>query len=277
VVTWKHTAGRGLSQPASSHSEATKRTIALADARRGPSEPPTSYAGRAMKRLVDNFLKGCLVSVPTVTTVYVVWFVLTRVDALVPAPIPGLGIVVSVVAITAIGAVASNVVGRRLVDSIERLLRNLPVVRLLFASIKDLMSAFVGERRTFDKPVLIRLDGSGGLRALGFVTCESFDDPRLSGHVAVYVPQSYNFAGNVVVVPRDRVEPIDADGAEFMAFIVSGGVSGMSAARTYLDTMPLPGRRSTPGGGPSGGASGGAAAASGGAASTGVLPLVKRK
>jgi uncharacterized membrane protein len=209
-----------------------------------------------MKRLVDNFLKGCLVLVPTVTTVYVVWFVLTRVDALIPSPIPGLGILLAVAAITAIGAVASNVAGKRLIDLIERLLRNLPVVRLLFTSIKDLMSAFVGDKRTFDKPVMVRLDASGGLRALGFVTCERFDDARLAGHVAVYMPQSYNFAGNVVIVPRERVEPIDADGAEFMAFIVSGGVSGMSAARTYLDAIPLPGR---------------------GGATTGAMPLVRRK
>ena len=59
--------------------------------------------------------------------------------------------------------------------------------------------------------------------------------------------QSYNFAGNLIVVPRDRVEPVDADGASFMTFIVSGGVSGMTAAKTYLDTaLPLTSRKSRP-------------------------------
>jgi len=192
-----------------------------------------------MKRLVDNFLKGCLVLVPTVTTVYVVWFVLQKMDSLFPLPIPGLGLLLAVVAITAIGWIASNVVGRRVVEWIERLLKNLPVVRLLFTSIKDLMGAFVGDKRTFDKPVLVRLDPNGTTRMLGFVTCERFDDARLAGHVAVYLPQSYNFAGNVVVVPRGQVESIDADGAEFMTFIVSGGVSGMSAAKTYLESPLL--------------------------------------
>jgi len=192
-----------------------------------------------MKRLVDNFLKGCLVLVPTVTTVYVVWFVLHKMDSLFPLPIPGLGLLLAVVAITAIGWIASNVVGRRVVEWIERLLKNLPVVRLLFTSIKDLMGAFVGDKRTFDKPVLVRLDPNGTTRMLGFVTCERFDDARLAGHVAVYLPQSYNFAGNVVVVPRGQVETIDADGAEFMTFIVSGGVSGMSAAKTYLESPLL--------------------------------------
>jgi uncharacterized membrane protein len=192
-----------------------------------------------MKRLVDNFLKGCLVLVPTVTTIYVVWFALQKMDSLVPSPVPGLGILLALVVITAIGWIASNVVGRRVVEWIEQLLRKLPVVRLLFTSIKDLMGAFVGDKRTFDKPVLVRLDEAGVVRMLGFVTCERFDDARLAGHVAVYLPQSYNFAGNVLVVPRDRIETIDADGAEFMTFIVSGGVSGMSAAKTYLESPLL--------------------------------------
>ena len=192
-----------------------------------------------MKRLVDNFLKGCLVLVPTVTTVYVVWFTLQKMDSLLPLPIPGLGIGLAVLVIAGIGWIASNVVGRRVIEWIEQLLRKLPVVRLLFTSIKDLMGAFVGDKRTFDKPVLVRLDDAGIVRMLGFVTCERFDDARLAGHVAVYLPQSYNFAGNVLVVPRERVETIDAEGAEFMTFIVSGGVSGMSAAKTYLESPLL--------------------------------------
>ena len=192
-----------------------------------------------MKRFVENFLKGCLVLVPAATTFYVVWLVLRKLDSIVPLPFPGLGLLLTIAAITAIGWIASNVVGRRVIGWVETVLRNLPVVRLLFTSLKDLMGAFVGEKRTFDKPVLLRLDDAGALRLLGFVTCEHFEDPRLVGHVAVYLPQSYNFAGNIVVVPRTRIEPIDADGAEFMTFIVSGGVSGMSAARTYLDSPLL--------------------------------------
>ena len=76
---------------------------------------------------------------------------------------------------------------------------------------------------------------SDDVRLFGFVTCDHFDDVRLRGQVAVYLPQAYNFAGNLVIVPEARVEPVDADSAEFMAFVVSGGVATMSAARTALD------------------------------------------
>jgi uncharacterized membrane protein len=141
-----------------------------------------------------------------------------------------------VVAITLVGLLASNVVGRRIVGVLEKGITRLPVVKLLYGSIKDLMGAFVGDKKSFDKPVMVDVGGGEGpLRVLGFVTCDRFDDPQLRGYVAVYLPQSYNFAGNLLVVPRDRVHAVDADGAQFMAFIVSGGVAEMNAARTVMD------------------------------------------
>jgi len=82
---------------------------------------------------------------------------------------------------------------------------------------------------------MVEVIPNSGMKMLGFVTCSRFDDPKLRDHVAVYLPQSYNFAGNMMVVPKDRVERIDADGAQFMAFIVSGGVATMSAAQTVMD------------------------------------------
>ena len=200
-----------------------------------------------MKALVDNFFKGCLVLVPLAITAYVVWIVFSTLDKLVPLPIPGLGIMVALIAITLIGFLAGNVVGRRIVEFMEHQLERLPIVRLLYASLKDLIGAFVGNKKTFDKPVIVRISEDRALGMLGFVTCERFDDPALAHCVAVYIPQSYNFAGNLLVVPRDRVEPVDADGASFMTFIVSGGVSGMHAAKTYLDTaLPLTSRKSRP-------------------------------
>ena len=102
----------------------------------------------------------------------------------------------------------------------------------------------MGNKKTFERPVVVRLDQSNTIGVLGFVTCDHFDDPALAGHVAVYLPQSYNFAGNLIVVPKDRVAPVAAESAAFVTFIVSGGVSGMTAAKTYLEeAAPLSIRR----------------------------------
>jgi len=188
-----------------------------------------------MNTLAKSFFKGLLIVVPLVATVYIVYLVVTLVDELVGAPFPGLGLGITILVITIIGLLASNAVGRRFIRILERLIGKLPVVKLVYHSVKDLMGAFVGDKKSFDKPVMVEVIPNSGMKMLGFVTCSRFDDPKLRDHVAVYLPQSYNFAGNMMVVPKDRVERIDADGAQFMAFIVSGGVATMSAAQTVMD------------------------------------------
>mgnify|MGYP001544530115 FL=1 len=109
-------------------------------------------------------------------------------------------------------------------------------MKLRYSSLRDLLNAFVGDKRSFDTPVVVDVAPDRGIKVIGFVTCKRFADPRLVGHVAVYMPQSYNFAGMLLIVPKDRVHPLDADGASCMAFVVSGGVAEMSAARTIFET-----------------------------------------
>jgi len=67
---------------------------------------------------------------------------------------------------------------------------------------------------------------SDGPKVVGFVTREDLDILSLPGHVAVYLPQSYNFAGQVLLIPTERVRPLDMDSSKAIAFIVSGGVLG---------------------------------------------------
>ena len=111
-------------------------------------------------------------------------------------------------------------------------MNRLPFVRLLYSSTRDLLNAFVGEQRRFDKPVLVTLYPGGGARAFGFVTQESLAHFGLADHVAVYLPQSYNFAGTLLVFPTAQVERVAVDSADVMAFIVSGGVAGAAGSPT---------------------------------------------
>lgn len=194
-----------------------------------------------MKTLAKYFFQGLLVLVPVAGTIALVVWVLTTLDALYPfeealgVHIPGLGIAITLLVILVVGALASNVVGRRVVEWIESAMKGVPVVNIVYSSLKDLLGAFVGDKRSFDRPVMVNVAPEQGIRVFGFVTCSHFDDVRLAGHVAVYLPQSYNFAGNLLIVREELVEPVDADSAQFMAFIVSGGVAEMSAARTVHD------------------------------------------
>lgn len=191
-----------------------------------------------MRTLTRSFAQGLLVLAPVGITIWIVWFAVTTLDRWLDTPIPGLGLLIAALGITLIGYLTGNVVGTKVVSWLEAGMQRLPIVRILYTSLKDLFSAFVGSKRKFDKPVAVELNPHG-LKALGFLTSERFDDPQLAGHVSVYLPESYNFAGNLVVVPSERVHALDADGAEFMAFIMSGGVTDMSAARTVANGKTL--------------------------------------
>ena len=189
-----------------------------------------------MRTITRSFAQGLLVLAPVAITIWVVWFTVTTLDRWLDTSVPGLGIVIAAAGITLIGYLTGNVVGHQLLSWLEAGLQRVPLIRILYNSLRDLFGAFVGQKRKFDKPVTVEIN-KHGLKVLGFLTSEHFDDPQLAGHVSVYLPESYNFAGNLIVVPRERVHPLDADGAEFMAFIISGGVTDMNAAKTMVDVQ----------------------------------------
>ncbi len=190
-----------------------------------------------MSRLLNYFFKGVVLLAPLAFTVYVCVRVFATIDGWLGIPIPGVGFVVTVVLITLFGFLASSFLTRRMLSMVEGVLERLPFVRLLYSSTKDLLNAFVGEKRRFDKPVLVRMSTLTDARMVGFVTQESLDRLGLPGYSSVYFPQSYNFAGNLVVFPTTALEPLDAASADVMAFIVSGGVTVPPIRR---DLMPAP-------------------------------------
>jgi uncharacterized membrane protein len=187
-----------------------------------------------LKLIAKYFVRGCLALAPLALTAYIVYLILQFADRLVPVPVPGLGIVIAVVVITLVGYLTSNVIGKGVLELADRALSQLPLVKLIYGSLKDLIGAFVGEKRSFNQPVSIALSPDGAVRTLGFITRESLAAMDMPAHVAVYLPQSYNFAGNLLVVPRDRVELLQVSSSELMTFIVSGGISGFGIGRPSL-------------------------------------------
>src|SRR5215207_9630366 len=187
-----------------------------------------------MARLLNYFFKGVVLLAPHAFTVYVCVRVFLAIDGWLGIPIPGVGFVATVVLITLFGFLASSFLTRRMLALVEQVLERLPFVRLLYSSTKDLLNAFVGEKRRFDKPVLVAPFASGEARALGFVTQETLASMGMLEHVAVYLPQSYNFAGSLLIFPTSAVTVLDAESADVMAFIVSGGVTVPPVLRHLL-------------------------------------------
>ncbi|HEY4129047.1 MAG TPA: DUF502 domain-containing protein [Gemmatimonadaceae bacterium] len=184
-----------------------------------------------MSRILNYFLRGLVVVVPLALTLYVCVVIFTTIDSWLGLSVRGVGFLVTLVLITVVGFIASNFVSRSVLTWLDEMLEKLPLVRLLYSSTKDMLNAFVGEKRRFDKPVLVSLDNEGAVKVLAFLTSESLASLGVADHVSVYMPQSYGFAGHILVVPATRVDRINADAAEVMAFIISGGVTQVETRR----------------------------------------------
>lgn len=185
-----------------------------------------------MSRLIRYFAQGCLVLLPVLATAYVIYLVVTAVDDLIGLSVPGLGLVVALALVTGVGFFVSNVIGRRLYDFFDRLMSRLPVAKLLYTSIRDLVQAFVGEERRFGRPVAVRVVPGGDIKLLGFLSRTHVPALGHEGHVVVYIPQAYNIGGQVLFVPAHQVEPLDVAPSELLAFLLSGGASGFSTTQT---------------------------------------------
>lgn len=178
-----------------------------------------------MTRLLNYFFRGLIVLAPAVVTVYVFWLIFSAVDRWIGFRVPGVGIVVTIVLITLFGFLTSSVLARWLVKFVDDIFNRLPLVRLVYSSTRDLLDAFVGEKRRFDRPVVVTTSADGVEKAFGFVTQQAMARFGLEDHVTVYLPFSYTFTGVIRIYPTRNVRPLDTDSAELMAFVVSGGVT----------------------------------------------------
>lgn len=186
---------------------------------------PASHTRSLWRRLVGYFLRGLVFLAPVAITLYVVVAVFRTVDGWLGLPIPGAGVAATVALVTLFGFAASGFITRSVVSALDDLMERLPVIRLLYSSVRDFVNAFVGEKRRFDKPVLVKLFDNGSAHALGFITQESLESLGLHDWISVYMPHSYNFSGQMYIFPRDAVRRIETSSSDFMAFVVSGGVT----------------------------------------------------
>lgn len=178
-----------------------------------------------MNWLLKNFLRGLVIVVPIAVTVYLLVQSFLALDRILRLQVPGLGIAIILGAVLVIGALAGNFAGRKVFALTETMFTKAPIVRIVYAAIKDLLEAFVGNKRRFDRPVSIAV--SDHVRTLGFITRDDLTSLGMPGDVAVYVPFSYTWDGCLLIVARERVKPLDADSASVMALVVSGGVSAI--------------------------------------------------
>lgn len=182
---------------------------------------------RILSLFVRYFFNGTLFIVPLVATLYFIFEAFTWLDSRFNLPYPGVGFVLIITGITLFGYFTSHFAFRTFSNWFEQVIGRIPLVKLVYSSIKDLMAAFVGEKKKFDRPVLVTLNRDTRLQRIGFITQDDLSHLGLPDRVVVYFPQSYAMAGDHFLVPKECIEPLQVSGSQAMKFIISGGVSGL--------------------------------------------------
>ena len=179
-----------------------------------------------MKNIINYFLQGLLYIVPiTVTGAFVVW-AFKKIDGILPFDFPGLGLIIIIAFITIIGFLGSTIITSPIYSFFKSLLKKAPLLETIYSAVKDLMNTFVGKKKGFKQAVFVKLFENSTIERIGFITNKDLSSLNINeGRVLVYIPHSYNFSGNLFVVEKKYITPIDAPSGEIMKLIVSGGVS----------------------------------------------------
>ena len=182
-----------------------------------------------------RFITGFFVIVPAIATswlLYVFWdaidsFFSPGYERIFGRRIPGLGFLTAVLLVLVMGIIATNVVGRRILAGIERLLTRVPIFRSIYPTIKELIASFSPEKRGSFKEVVLAEHPRKGAFAFGFVTSELLvegpDGKRQM--VTVFVPTSNLYLGDVIVVPREEAMATGLSVEEGIRIILSAGTA----------------------------------------------------
>jgi uncharacterized membrane protein len=196
-----------------------------------------------LKKIFQYFFQGIIIIVPIGVTVFTVVWLFNAIDGILPgiinrifpptegteeniiSRVPGIGFIVVILITIFIGKISTSFFVARIVDFLGHLLERTPGIKLIYSSVKDFLEAFAGNKKKFNKPVLVNVDGQDVWR-IGFITQTDLTHFGMSRHVAVYVPHAYALSGITYLVPEEKIKLLeDISPAEAMKFTVSGGVT----------------------------------------------------
>lgn len=185
-----------------------------------------------LNTLAKSFFQGLLIIGPFALTVWIIWYIVSSIDNILPSVsenlYPGITFFIVVFSTTLIGFLGNKfIIGRVIVDSFDYILEHTPGIKFIYTSLKDVMTSFVGDKKKFNKPVLIKTAENPEVWRIGFLTQNDLSSVGFPDYVSVYLPHSYAVSGWVVFVLATNIVVLENIGAaQAMKFAVSGGVAG---------------------------------------------------
>ena len=189
-----------------------------------------------MKKLLKLLFQGVLYVAPTALTVFILIKVFLFLDSIletiVGKDIPGLGLLTLIAGLVLIGFLGNVFISDPIKKSFNKWLAKVPLIKVIYNSVKDLLGAFVGKEKKFNNPVMVKEHSNATCYKIGFITQDSVASLGTEGSfAAVYFPHSYALSGVVLLVENEYIVTIDKPAAEVMKFIVSGGVISVNKSK----------------------------------------------
>lgn len=182
---------------------------------------------RLARLLIKYFFQGIIVISPIAVTIWATYSIFDVIDKQIPDVPRGVGFLLIVGSLIALGWLANTFfISKLLIDLFDNLLEKTPFIKFIYTSVKDVVESFMGEKRKFNKPVLVKIRTQPEVFQIGFMTQKELDKLGLTGKVAVYIPHSYAVSGMLMIVDKENVTRLDMDPADAMKMAVSGGIAG---------------------------------------------------
>jgi uncharacterized membrane protein len=187
-----------------------------------------------MKKLANYLLEGLLYIAPLSITAYIIYAVFMFMDnlsqdlifELFAIKIPGLGVLTLLLFLIFVGFIGRTFIAQPLKQVFQNVIGRIPLVKFVYSAFNDLFSAFVGKEKKFNQPVLVKVNLISDLEKIGFITEENLAILGEVDKVAVYFPHSYNFSGELFIVPKANIKPLNISSSDVMKFVISAGLTG---------------------------------------------------
>lgn len=185
-----------------------------------------------LNTFAKSFFQGLLILGPFAVTIWIIWYIVSSIDNIIPTlsekTYPGITFIIVIATTTLIGYLGNKfILGKVIVDSFDYLLEHTPGIKFIYTSLKDVMTSFVGDKKKFNQPVLIKTSENPEVWRIGFLTQSDLSSVGFPEYVSVYLPHSYAVSGWVVFVLAENIVVLENIGAaQAMKFAVSGGVAG---------------------------------------------------
>ncbi len=188
--------------------------------------------------ILRYFFQGIIIISPIAVTAWAAYSIFDIIDTQIPSMPRGVGFLIVIASLIVIGWLGSTFfVWKFLIEFFDSVLERTPFLKFIYGSVKDVVESFMGDKKKFTKPVLVKIRINPEVYQIGFITQQDLNNLGFVNKVGVYLPHSYAVSGVLVIVDKENVTELNINPADAMKMAVSGGMTGYNEHQPKQDVV----------------------------------------